>query len=281
MIQRQRPTVPGLRLTNEVRSGPRGSGDQSYIYGAPFGYDNYVRGTLPVGSGRFTIKGAIPEPALFLAQKLTERLRAGGVTIQLPAESHRSHGSGRYATGRLLDEYQSPTLLTLIGRTNLRSNNLYAEAFLRELNKSRGTPTAELADTKVLLEWLAEQGVSTEAVKLEDGSGLATRNFLPARAMTAFLRSQHGRSDWRKTIPLAGRTGSMRGFLKGKTTAGRVYAKSGSVAAVRAYAGYVDRADGRTLAYAIMVNNFTGESKEVRTKMHRLLTGLCVGQLPQ
>ena len=154
-VQRTRPEVPGLKLTNELRSGPRGSGDQAYVYGAPYGYNNYVRGTIPIGTGRFTIKGAIPDPALFTAQLLCRRLEEAGISVSLPAESDRSIGDGLLADGRVIDTYASPPLSELVDRTNLRSNNLYAEALLREINKIRGMATHELSSTEVIKEWLA------------------------------------------------------------------------------------------------------------------------------
>lgn len=274
-VQRTRPQVPGLRLTNELRSGPRGSGDQAYIYGAPFGYDNFIRGTIPIGSGRFTIKGGFPDPPLFAAQALCRYLEESGIAVSLPAESDRNQGSGRFASGRVLDTYQSPPLSGLVDRTNLRSNNLYAEALLREVNKSRGVEAHDLSSTKVLEEWLIAAGLPTAGTRFDDGSGLATRNFFSAAFMTRFLQHQSGQERWRESLPVAGQTGSMKGYLKGTAAAGRLSAKSGSLGAVRAYAGYVNRADGQELAFAIMVNNFTIDSKEVRKKMHALMLELC------
>jgi len=278
-VQRTRPEVPGLRLTNELRSGPRGSGDQAYIYGAPFGYDNIIRGTIPVGTGRFTIKGGVPDPPLFTAQLLCRALETGGIPVSLPAESDRSVGDGQLAQGRIIDTYQSPPLSKLIDRTNLRSNNLYAEALLREVNKAQGRAPHELSATEAVKDWLQKAGLPTAAIKLEDGSGLATRNFFSAGFMTAFLRHQRRATRWRQSIPLAGRSGSMRGFLKGTAAEGRLRAKSGSLGAARAYAGYADRADGQQLAFAIMVNNFTIESKDLRKKMHTLMVELCRAEL--
>lgn len=278
-VQKTRPEVPGLHLTNELRSGPRGSGDQAYIYGAPYNYENYVRGTIPVGTRRFTIKGALPDPPLFAAQALCRHLEDRGIPVALAAESDRTLGSGRFQPGRVLDTYDSPDLATLVDRTNLRSNNLYAEALLREVNKARGGEAFELSSGEVLKDWLADRGLPVAAVRLEDGSGLATRNFFPASFMTAFLRQQADAGRWRKSIPLAGRTGSMRGFLKGTAAEGRLSAKSGSLGAVRAYAGYATRRDGRELAFAIMVNNFTLESKDLRRKMLDLMRLLCAAEV--
>jgi len=97
--------------------------------------------------------------------------------------------------------------------------------------------------------------------------------------MARFLRHQAERERWRESIPMAGQTGSMKGYLKGTAAVGRLSAKSGSLGAARAYAGYVNRADGRELAFAIMVNNFTIESRDVRKKMHALMLELCRAEI--
>lgn len=271
LLRGPRPRVEGLRLHNELRSGPPGSGDQAYIYGAPFGNDYFVRGSIPAGSGKFTIKGSLPDPALFAAQHLQAALGEAGIAVRLPAATDRTMGAAAFRAGLLLDEYRSPPLSRLVDRTNLRSNNLYAEALLREINKAYAREAHELASTTLITNWLGEElGLDTAPVQLLDGSGLATRNFLSARFMTAFLRTQAGKPGFVRSIPLSGRTGNMRRFLAGKATAGRVYAKSGSLNGVRCYAGYVEHPGGRR-AFAVMVNNTTAEGRELRRAIFRVL----------
>lgn len=279
LLQGPRPQVPGLELTNELRSGPRGSGDQAYIYGAPYGYDNYVRGTIPVGTRRFTIKGALPDPPLFAAQALCRHLEANNIPVSLAAESDRTLGSGRFRPGRVIDTYESPSLAQLVDRTNLRSLNLYAEALLREVNKARGKEGFELSSAEILADWLTGQGLEVATARFEDGSGLATRNFISPDLMTDFLRKQAGATRWRASVPVAGKSGSMKGYLKGTAAEGRLAAKSGSLGAVRAYAGYATRKDGQELAFTIMVNNFTVESRSLRNKMLALMLNFCEAPL--
>ena len=279
LVQGVRPEVPGLTLTNELVSGERNSGDQAYIYGAPFGYDNYVRGSIPVGTSRFTIKGAVPEPPLWAAQLLEEELRAAGLKISAPASSARNAAAAAPERFQLLDEIVSPPLAELMDRTNLRSNNLYAEALLREINKSRGRPAHELAGTEEVMNWLTSLGLNTAGMRIQDGSGLATRNFISAGFMTDFLRTQAGRERWRQSIPLAGRTGSMKYALRKSAASGRVWAKSGSLDAARGYAGYLQRTDGTLLAFSVMVNNYTLRGSEVKRRMLFLLRDLVTAPL--
>jgi serine-type D-Ala-D-Ala carboxypeptidase/endopeptidase (penicillin-binding protein 4) len=59
------------------------------------------------------------------------------------------------------------------------------------------------------------------------------------------------------TLPIAGRDGSLSKRLSGTAAEGLVRAKTGTVDNVRAIAGYVGTANGETLAFSIIANNFT------------------------
>ncbi|THH37914.1 D-alanyl-D-alanine carboxypeptidase/D-alanyl-D-alanine endopeptidase [Neolewinella litorea] len=276
-VLRTEPVVPGLEFTNELRSGPRGSGDQAYIYGAPFNHHHFIRGSIPAGTGSFRIRGSLPDPAMLAAQLLNQRLETDGVSIIGPPATHLTLGG--YTVGEMLDEQYSPHLSEIVDRTNLQSVNLYAESLLREINKVNGQPVEELSSTDVLVDWLGSQGLDTEGVNLRDGSGLDPRNFFSPAFMTAFLVSQAGAERWIESIPLAGRTGSLRNVLRGTVAEGRVRGKSGTVNAVRTYAGYVDRPDGRRLAYSIAVNNHDLRSSVVNRLIYDLMRDLCTASL--
>ena len=267
------PVVPGLEFTNELVSGPAGSGDQAYIYGAPFNFRQFIRGSIPVGTGRFRIRGSLPDPALFAAQRLTLALREAGVVVTGSATTVRLLGETEYRKGEVLHERYSPSLPELIDRTNLTSNNLFAEALLRELNHAAGE--RETGGTDVLTDWLKGRGLATDGVRLRDGSGLSPRNYFPPSFMTAFLVDRSGQQRWEESIPLAGRTGSLRRVLRGTVAEGRVRGKSGTVSGVRAYAGYVDRPDGRRLAYSIAVNNHTAGGAALNRLIYGLMRELC------
>ncbi|WP_116126222.1 D-alanyl-D-alanine carboxypeptidase/D-alanyl-D-alanine-endopeptidase [Lewinella sp. IMCC34183] len=277
-ILRTDPEIPGIVFRNELVSGPRGSGDQAYIFGAPFNYEQYVRGSIPAGTGSFSIRGSIPDPALLAARLLDTRLRAAGVTISGVPGTDRTVDAAP-ADGQVLDERYSPYLSEIVDRTNMRSVNLYAEALLREINKRAGRSAAETSETEVIEDWLERHGIATDGVQLRDGSGLDARNFFPPEMLTAFLVARADDERWIESIPLAGRSGSMRNVLRGTAAEARVRGKSGTINAVRCYAGYVDRADGRRLAFSIAVNNHTLRGSQVNTLIYGLMRDLCTARL--
>lgn len=275
-VQRTRPIVAGLSIENELRSGPRGSGDNAYLYGAPFNYRHFLRGTIPAGTGRFTIKGSLPDPALQAAHELTETLLAAGIRVDGPPTNGRANG-GVPATGvRTLDRLSSPSVRDIAGRTNFKSVNLYAETLLRQINAARGRPEHELSTTEELMDYYGQQlGLDVASVHLLDGSGLSPRNYFPPSFMTAFLRAKQNDEVFRASIPVAGRSGSMRRRLRGTAAEGRLYSKSGSLHGARAFAGYAFPADGRRLAFCIMVNNYTLEGAELSARLYAFQERLC------
>jgi D-alanyl-D-alanine carboxypeptidase/D-alanyl-D-alanine-endopeptidase (penicillin-binding protein 4) len=263
------PEIPGLTFVNELESGPPGSGDQAYIYGAPFNYRQFVRGSIPVGTGRFQIRGSIPDPPLFAAQALHDRLKAAGTEISQTPTTTLDLGRLPGKEAQVLHRTLSPPLSEIVDRTNLTSNNLYAEALFRVLEKDGTSVRA----------WLQQQGLPTEGIQLIDGSGLSPRNFFPPGFLTELLINRAVDSRWKESIPLAGRSGSMRRVLAGTPAEGRLYAKSGTIRAVRAYAGYVDRPDGRRLAFSIAVNNHTVSGRELNRLLYRLMGELVTAKL--
>ena len=79
----------------------------------------------------------------------------------------------------------------------------------------------------------------------------------------AFLRS----------LPEAGKEGSVRNFLRAKEWTGDVWLKSGSMGRVRCYAGYV-RQGGRLYSVVLLANNYEGSSSALNRRLEHLLRGL-------
>ncbi|MEM9929677.1 MAG: D-alanyl-D-alanine carboxypeptidase, partial [Bacteroidota bacterium] len=206
---------------------------------------------------------SFPDPSRQAAWQLQAALKDANVTIALPAASIRQFPGRKMGPRQVLDRLASPTVAAIAQRTNFKSVNLYAETLLREINKSRGREEHELGDATLVLEHLEQLDIDITGVQLLDGSGLGTRNFFPPAFMTAFLRAKQNDEIFRNTIPVAGRSGSMRHRLKGTSAVGRLYSKSGSLNSARGYAGYAFPADGRKLAFCIMINNYTATAKKV------------------
>ncbi len=79
-VLRTEPEIPEITFSNEMETGSASSGDQGYIFGAPFTYNRTLRGSIPAGRSEFAIKGALPNPPLQCASWLKNALEKVGIS---------------------------------------------------------------------------------------------------------------------------------------------------------------------------------------------------------
>jgi len=278
-ILRSEPYIPGLRFINEVTTGTPRSGDNAYIFGAPYTFERYVRGTIPAGRPVFSIKGSMPDPALFCAQYLSELLDSCGIPAAGATSLRLEQLAGRQHTGRRsqLHRHLSPPLKELIVPLNMESINLYAEALCKQIAVASGKPGSTAQGVEVMQDFWKERGVNTRGMMLRDGSGLSANNALSTAQLTFILSKAH-RASWGQafyqSLPLAGRSGSLKNMLRGSRAENNLRAKSGYIAGVRSYAGFVDTRSGKRLAFAVIAHNYSGSPGAMRRKLEQLMAAL-------
>ncbi len=272
-----RPWVPGLRHTNELKSAGKGTGDNAYIFGAPYHFNRFVRGTIPIGNGKFTIKGAVPDPPFLAASLLLKKLEGRGVETGNIATSILECRQNNYALGNRKTIYlhKSPKLSAIVKRANLKSVNLYCEAILKTLGLEKYGEGSVDAGLRFITEFWEGRGLDLDGFFMVDGSGLSPRNAISARHLASLL-GKVGRDKvlynlFATTLPESGRSGALRNRFKGTNAIGKIRAKSGGMERVQGYVGYVVAASGKTYSFAILVNNFTGRSSVVRNQMEKLM----------
>lgn len=271
------PAIPGLEFRNELSSAGANTGDNAYIYGAPRTYDRIVRGTIPVGSRIFSIKGSIPDPPLFAAQHLQDQLQSVGIIANQKALNYwdlspqEAHGADR----QVLYTHFSPSLSEMVQRANIKSVNLYCEAMIRAIGQERGKEGSPEAGIEAAEAFWKDRGLPADGCFFQDGSGLARTNAATslffARLLTKIARDERIYNSIYDSLPIAGQSGGMRYALRGTGAAGKVRAKTGTLSRVRSLAGYITTRSGRQLAFCIITNNFTGSGGVMRKKMENLL----------
>lgn len=224
------PPIEGWDLHNEVTTGPMGSGDCACIYGMEYSPVQFVRGTVPTGVDRFSIKGAIPDSPSYCASRLTQALKEADILIEDQA---------RFQTSRtVIHRTFSPTVGEIVRQTNQRSMNLYAEHLLKAMGEIALKEGSTDAGRKALTNFWQKQGITFGEQQLHDGSGLSRKNNVSARQLVDILlhmkRSEHAEHF---VLSLPEKTKGIR-------------AKSGFMTGVRGLAGYA----GNT-AFAIIVNH--------------------------
>ncbi len=271
-LLRTEPELPRIQIFNEVRVGAAGSGDQGYIYSDPYGSVITLRGTVPAGAATFSIKGSLPDPARFCAERFAEYLVRKGIPVSGGGTTERLlTAEGREIGARMtLDSLPSEPLSTILVTTNLRSDNLKAESIQRMIGvklKGKGDPATS---AQAVTDYWTGRGVDMVGSVLSDGCGLSRANAITPRQMASILRiaADHEHfSTFYDSLPIAGRSGTLRSIGGGTAAEGRIHAKSGTMGRVRNYVGYVNARSGRKFAFALFFTNYTVDSITVKSKI--------------
>lgn len=263
------PRPPKVTFTNHMKTGPSGSGDQGFAYSGPGRDLITLRGTVPAG-GNFMIRGSLPDPPLSCASAFRDYLKKQDFAV---GDIEVKRGTSPKEED-LLFKVESPTLAKIMVLTNMKSVNLNAECLFKALTPSGSTAASQ----KALTAHWKEQGVDLTGFLAHDGSGLSPQNTLTARQVATILKltneSEHA-ATFRASLPVAGRSGTMRSFGNGTAAEGRILAKSGSMERVRTWAGYLRTKSGEKYAFALLINHYNGSDTAVRSAAARFLAGLC------
>lgn len=245
----------GLDRVNHVTAGPRGSGDETYLFRD--GRRLLAVGTLPPDRSAFTVRGAMINPPAVLGQRMVDGLSdivqgdVRAVTDPVP-------------TGVRLMTWMSPPLRDLVAAIHEHSLNLHTEHLARLIVRGPHTTAAD-GVYAVRDHWTHAVGEHTE---LRDVCGLSPMNRLSARSLVrvlaqvddpAFIATLPADVRWLPTLapPLA------------------AHVKTGSFDGVRSLIGWVVE-DGRPVsAFAILFNGLAARpDPAVRREMARLVREL-------
>ncbi len=274
-VLRTEPEIPGLNFINYMKTGPKGSGDNGYIYCAPGEFKATLRGTVPAGVNEFSIKGAIPDPALFAAQYFSSELTKEGIPVAREADKLKNIIN--YADDNLLFTTVSPPLKDIVYITNKKSNNLYTQQLLKTIALHETGVGSNANGIKVIKSFFEKNGIPTGGFKLYDGCGLSRTNTITTKMMAkllAFLTTQKIFKSFYHSLAVAGDPADI-GYFKnlGKDTplANNVSLKSGLITGVRSMSGYLKNKAGRLITFSFIANNYKGSSRKIDSYFEQLL----------
>jgi D-alanyl-D-alanine carboxypeptidase/D-alanyl-D-alanine-endopeptidase (penicillin-binding protein 4) len=278
-ITKADPVIPGMTFDNHVKADAINS-DKSYIFGAPYTNHRYINGYLPKGETDYKIKGSMPDPSYFAAYFIKERLKENGIS------------SGDATTFRLSPDLQSidslphttiietisPPLSEIIKQTNYRSINLFAEHLYTHSKLKTNKFNPEGLDKNFPENFWSLKGIDTQGMAIYDGSGLSKYNTVTTKQMVSILKYMKKQSkyseEFYESLAIVGKDGTVKDICKGTSAENNMRAKSGSIKAVRAYAGYVTSTSGRVIAFSLIINNYNGTSSDTGKKMQTLMSSL-------
>jgi len=266
-----RPDIPGMSYKNMMKTGPMYSGDNGYIISAPNIYYALFHGTVPAGEEKFTIKGAIPNPALLAAQMLQQSLEKEGLNVG--NEAYVVNEKQNYHNDKLLKTIKSPPLKRIAEITNKLSNNTYTEMLLLKVAKEVTGLGETKVGIKVIDKFMDKLHVEHSGLSLVDASGLSQENMITTKIFSDYLSAMTKRpvfSDFYNTFATAGDNsdfGYVVYFGKDTPAAKNARVKTGYIGGVRSHTGYVKTQSGRMIAFSLIANNYHCKTKEV-TKIH-------------
>jgi len=180
------------------------------------------------------------EPALAAALSFRAALLRAGVTV-----------AGRAMTGTAdpaavpLATIESVPLDLVLRFMDHESDNFTAEMLLKQLGAGLALQGTTAAGAQVIHRLLTDQQIPHAGVRIVDGSGLSRLDRLTTETVVAMLRSSWLDQDLREiliaSLPVAGRSGTLDGRMRGTAAAGRVRAKTGTLNEASALSGYVSR----------------------------------------
>lgn len=255
-ILRTEPKLLVERFINELSSGKPGSGDQSIIYLGENGTTAVVRGTVPAGSSSFVVKGAVPDAHTLFGAFVAGVLN--GSTVRFSGKTITGYDQPLPGYLKPLLTLSSPPLDSMMYWFLQKSINLYGEAFIKTLalksNKIAGTKEG----LEIVKTFWKEKGTEVSSLNIVDGSGLSPANRVTTNALVQVMQYAKSR-QW------------FSSFLAALPTMNDMKMKSGYIAGVRSYTGYVSSKSGATYCFAFVINNFSGSPGTVREKMWKLL----------
>lgn len=226
--------------------------------------DLYIVSGKNVETRNFYITTTMNSPASAFIYNLRERLNKSGITVE---ENIIENAVGE----TLLLRYDSPVNTEMLRTLMFKSDNLMAEATLRAFAPGE---SRDAAIKKELAFWKS-RGISTDYIKIADGSGLARVDRVTPKFMEqvlTYMAKSPLASTYVSLFPKAGKEGTVKSFLKGTALDGKIVLKSGSMNGVHCYAGYKLGADGKpTHSVVIIINNFFCTRDVLRKEIQRFL----------
>lgn len=155
--------------------------------------------------------------------------------------------------------FESEPLADALRRLNKYSNNLMAKNLFLTLGaEAYGGPATPEKGARAVRDVLIRQGIATDKLVLENGSGLSRIERVSASLLNQLLRAAW-RSPWfsefESTLPVAALDGTLRTRFNGSPATGYAHLKTGTLRDVNALAGIVLTAKGRRVAFVMLVND--------------------------
>jgi D-alanyl-D-alanine carboxypeptidase/D-alanyl-D-alanine-endopeptidase (penicillin-binding protein 4) len=277
---RHRPASAAFTVRSAVRTVPRGRPARVELTTSRDGRTGVVRGQIPVGY-RPPLPGVptlvqtftVPDPSAYARTVLIEALRREGVAVDAPtvgpSPAGRLPARRAYAARTRVARYVSPPYSEYAKLILKVSHNYGANLSLMYSGLTQGATTRRAALAAERRTLTRRYGLPADGFRFPtNGSGSPDSQATPEALMT-LLREMAGRRTFPAyfaALPSLGVDGSLASVGRIPfdpliaPAFGKVFAKTGTTVEgsrlkAQAFAGYMNAASGRRLAYVVYVND--------------------------
>jgi len=274
------PAGHGLHLSHTITTGAADSEPSITQTRGLQSADVALRGTIPLGrTTPLTRTTSVHNPTTFFVGGLHAALAARGIPVRGGAFDIDDLAAPPAAEGRrVIATRQSQPLSSLGAHFMKVSQNFYGETFLKLLGQRFGRGGTATAGRAVAGETLSSWGIPEGSYVMYDGSGLSRYNYVSSDAIVALLKhvwnDESLRGPFMATLPVGGQDGTLGSRMRNTALAGKVQAKTGTIANVRALSGYVDSPSGERFVFSMIANHFTTGSAAVDDVAEKALLAL-------
>lgn len=265
LVVRTEPEQEMSHFISTATAAGKGTGDNAYIY-FPLGMGRkLITGTIPVNEKDFSISGAMDSPGYTYYTELFGSLDKKGIRVS----------NGKWSTREIVEEdklgttdkfsplvvHYSPSLDSIIYWFNKKSINLYGEALVKTFALEKQGYASTDSGVAILRRFWKDKGLDPEELNMYDGSGLSPLNRVTTHAQVEILKYAKSRS-W------------FPAFYDALPEYNGMKMKSGTISDVKGYCGYHKAKDGREYIFSFLINNYSGKTAPVVSKMFKVLDEL-------
>ena len=270
------PPLENFKFKNHIKSA-KIYHDAAYIYGGMHSKYKYGKGFLPEMKDSFVVKSSMPDPEFQIANLLKRALKYSLDSRDLTKiETQKKPVS--YDSITLLFPYNGKSIREIVQKTNTYSVNFFAEGLVQLIAKKLHKVGTTYNGTRAIKRFWSKK-INTRGLYLTDGSGLSRNNAISAShfcSLLSYMSKSKNFNDFFSSLAVAGKSGTLKRVCLGQLAEGRVFAKSGTLSRVKAYAGYVYSNSGKKIAFSFSINNYNCRTSDVVTLFSKTLNALAV-----
>ena len=219
---------------------------------------------------------SIAQPGLFYADTFTKYLeKEAGISVADAAKQEEKNRNWTDDRLHLLYLHHSEPLSEIVIELNKESDNFYAEMLTKAIHAiSSGEQGTTEGGIAMIKDFAHRAQADTALLAMSDASGMAARNLMTTKSLSAILNSMKTHPYFRvyeQSLSVAGVDGTLGHRMKTGPLRDRVMGKSGYISGVRTLSGYLNTKAGRKITFSIAANNYVIKTSRIDSLQEEVL----------